>query len=71
MVSVIRYVFYIAVVAILIAILDTNYKMSDKVNDSHIKISNIEQKVAMTWHPVCARGYVTFTTTFFTYLYDM
>lgn len=45
MVSVIRYVFYIAVVAILIAILDTNYKMSDKVNDAHIKISNIEQKL--------------------------
>lgn len=45
MVSVIRYVFYIAVVAILIAIL-ANYKMSDKVNDAHIKISAIEEKLA-------------------------
>lgn len=45
MVSVIRYVFYITVVAILIAILDTNYRMSDKVEETHIKISSIEQKL--------------------------
>ena len=44
MVSVIRYVFYIAVVAILIAIL-ANYRMSDKVDDANIKISNIDQKL--------------------------
>lgn len=45
MVSVIRYIFYVAVVAILIAILDTTYRMSDKVDDANIKISVIEQKL--------------------------
>lgn len=45
MVSVIRYIFYVTVVAILIAILDTTYRMSDKVDDAHLKISVIEQKL--------------------------
>ena len=45
MLSTIRYIFYITVIAILIAILDTNYRMSDKVDETHIKISVIEQKL--------------------------
>lgn len=46
MVSVIRYIFYITIIAILIAILDTNYRMSDKVDEAHIKLSVIEEKLA-------------------------
>jgi len=45
MVSVIRYILYVTVIAILIAILDTTYRMSDKVDDANIKISVIEQKL--------------------------
>lgn len=45
MLSTIRYIFYITVIAILIALLDSTYRVSNKVNDTHVKVSVIEQRL--------------------------
>lgn len=45
MLSTIRYIFYITVVAVLIALLDSTYRVSNKVNDTHVKVSVIEQRL--------------------------